>query len=325
MNYLYLEQQRFDDKLQVIYRIKVTNFRIPALTLQPLVENAVQHGVLNRRNGGTVTIRTEENDDCALVTVSDNGVGMDKARQIPSTGEHSHIGIENVRSRLKESVGGSLEITSSGQGTTAEITHSMERGRWHMRNTGNRRRVPSALTAWCPYCGELLPDAEIFAYSWPYDALEKANECGFDIAFPGCTDRRYDRPGAGCRAEEGQGRDMHIVFVTGYSQYAVDAFAVQRHPAICSSPPPRRPCGGSLTSYTANRSRRRDASRSGPSAASTSYVDGAPGQVRPGEIQGAAGLPRRPQGALRQPPARPTPHCLRTRQTRCLANHISAR
>lgn len=121
MNYLYLEQQRFDDKLQVIYRIKVTNFRIPALTLQPLVENAVQHGVLNRRNGGTVTIRTEENDDCTLVTVSDNGVGMDKARQIPSTGEHSHIGIENVRSRLKESVGGRLEITSSGQGTTAEI------------------------------------------------------------------------------------------------------------------------------------------------------------------------------------------------------------
>lgn len=121
MNYLYLEQQRFGDKLQVIYRIKFTDFLIPALTLQPLVENAVQHGILNKKNGGSVTILTDKVENCAMVTVSDNGVGFEKAKLYPSTGNHAHIGIDNVRKRLKESVDGSLEVVSSDQGTTAII------------------------------------------------------------------------------------------------------------------------------------------------------------------------------------------------------------
>lgn len=121
MNYLYLEQQRFGDKLQVIYQIKTEDFLIPPLTLQPLVENAVQHGILNRKNGGTVIIRTEETDNHAVVTVADNGIGIENAKGRPSLGEHTHIGISNVRSRLEEMVEGSLEIESSGQGTTATI------------------------------------------------------------------------------------------------------------------------------------------------------------------------------------------------------------
>lgn len=120
-NYLYLEQQRFGDKLQVIYQIKTEDFLLPPLTMQPLVENAVQHGILNRRSGGTVIIRTEETDECAVVTIADNGVGMEKTKEYAPLGEHTHIGIENVRSRLREMVNGTLEIESSGQGTTATI------------------------------------------------------------------------------------------------------------------------------------------------------------------------------------------------------------
>lgn len=120
-NYLYLEQQRFGDKLQVIYQITTEDFLIPPLTLQPLVENAVQHGVLNRRSGGTVIIRTEKTDGCAVVMVADNGVGIEKAKEIHSLGDRAHIGISNVRSRLKEMVGGSLDIQSSCEGTTAII------------------------------------------------------------------------------------------------------------------------------------------------------------------------------------------------------------
>ncbi len=120
-NYLYLEQQRFGDKLQVIYQIKTEDFLIPPLTLQPLVENAVQHGILNRRSGGTVIIRTEETDEYAVVTIADNGIGIEKAKERASLGEHTHIGIDNVRSRLEEMVDGSLEIASSGQGTIATI------------------------------------------------------------------------------------------------------------------------------------------------------------------------------------------------------------
>ena len=120
-NYLYLEQQRFGDKLQVIYQITIEDVLIPPLTLQPLVENAVQHGVLNRRNGGTIVIRTEKTDECAVVMVFDNGVGMEKAKGIHSLGDRAHIGISNVRSRLKEMMGGTLDIESSGEGTTAII------------------------------------------------------------------------------------------------------------------------------------------------------------------------------------------------------------
>lgn len=121
MNYLYLEQQRFGDKLQVIYQIKTEDFLIPPLTLQPLVENAVQHGILHRKNGGTVVIRTEETDEGAVVTIEDNGVGMEKAKEHALLGEHSHIGISNVRSRLEEMVGGSLLVESNSLGTTATI------------------------------------------------------------------------------------------------------------------------------------------------------------------------------------------------------------
>lgn len=120
-NYLYLEQQRFGDKLKVIFQIKKEDFLIPPLTLQPLVENSVQHGILNRKNGGTVIISTEERDGYALVTVADNGIGIEKAMERPSLGNHAHIGIPNIRNRLEEMVGGSLDIVSNSNGTTATI------------------------------------------------------------------------------------------------------------------------------------------------------------------------------------------------------------
>lgn len=127
-NYLYLEQQRFGEKLQVIYQIKAEDFLIPPLTLQPLVENAVQHGILNRRHGGTIIIRAEETAEYAVVTIADNGVGMEKAKEFAHLGEHTHIGIANVRSRLEEMVDGSLEIVSSSEGTTATIRIPWEGG-----------------------------------------------------------------------------------------------------------------------------------------------------------------------------------------------------
>ena len=116
-NYLYLEQQRFGEKLRVIYQIETDDFLIPPLTLQPLVENAVLHGLFNKREGGTVVIRTEETDECAVVTIEDNGIGMEKAKTMPNLGEHAHIGISNVRSRLEEMAEGSMSIESGDGGT----------------------------------------------------------------------------------------------------------------------------------------------------------------------------------------------------------------
>lgn len=121
MNFLYLEQQRFGERLRILYQIETRDFFIPPLTLQPLVENAVRHGILNKKGGGTIRIRTEETDECAVVTIADDGIGMERAGRMQNMGEHAHIGISNVRSRLEEMVQGSLEIESSSQGTVVTI------------------------------------------------------------------------------------------------------------------------------------------------------------------------------------------------------------
>lgn len=120
IHYLKLEQQRFVDRLSVKIDTPVLNFVIPPLTLQPLVENAVRHGIMMREEGGTVEIQTSETAEAYIVKVSDNGVGF-----VPDTlpkGDRSHIGIQNVRERLYSMCGGSLEIRSRIEvGTTATM------------------------------------------------------------------------------------------------------------------------------------------------------------------------------------------------------------
>lgn len=120
-NYLSLEQRRFEDRLSIVYDIGPKDFMLPALTLQPLVENAVRHGVMKKDSGGTVTIKTAESPQCWTITVEDNGVGFDGS--IPRDDGRSHIGIQNVRSRLMRMCSGTLEIQSRlGVGTRALIT-----------------------------------------------------------------------------------------------------------------------------------------------------------------------------------------------------------
>lgn len=119
-HYLALEQQRFQARLQVVYEIGCQDFSVPPLTLQPIVENAVRHGVLRREAGGTVTIRTAETTAAYMITVADDGVGF---QPVDAAGSSSHIGIENVRSRLAALCGGALEIHSVPDGgTTVTIT-----------------------------------------------------------------------------------------------------------------------------------------------------------------------------------------------------------
>ncbi len=119
--YLSIEQLQYEDRLRVEYDIKADGFSLLPLTLQPLAENAVKHGVSKRDGGGAVKISTEETDSCFRVVVSDDGVGFSAARQ--SEDGRSHIGIDNVRRRLESVLGGGLSIESEpGAGTTAIIT-----------------------------------------------------------------------------------------------------------------------------------------------------------------------------------------------------------
>ena len=117
--YLDIEKIRFGDELEILYDIKAKDFFLPVMTIQPLVENAVKHGISKKRGGGELNVSTVEKQDCYEIIVTDTGKGFDVH---DCSDDNSHIGIKNVRQRLKNTCGGTLNITSEyGKGTTAVV------------------------------------------------------------------------------------------------------------------------------------------------------------------------------------------------------------
>ena len=126
--YLYIEKLRFGKKLNIVYDIRTMDFEIPLLSIQPIVENAVKHGVGQKKKGGTITISSEETGDAFIVTVADDGVGFDADAPRKEDGR-SHIGIENTRKRLKDLCNADVVITSViGEGTTARVIIPKDKG-----------------------------------------------------------------------------------------------------------------------------------------------------------------------------------------------------
>ncbi|MEG0340133.1 MAG: histidine kinase [Oscillospiraceae bacterium] len=118
--YLDIEKKRFEERLNIVYDIANIDFRVPALTIQPIVENAVKHGVVKRKNGGTVTISTRKQECYYEIIITDDGVGFDINE--PQPDPNTHIGIQNVRDRLWSMCKGTLDIKSEeGKGTEASI------------------------------------------------------------------------------------------------------------------------------------------------------------------------------------------------------------
>lgn len=118
--YLWLEKMRFGDDLNIVFDIGTTDFLIPSLAVQPLVENAVKHGVGMKEDGGTVKISTAEYEDRFEIVVSDDGVGFDSS--VPKNDGRSHVGMENVHNRLKTMCNATMDIRSAvGEGTTVTI------------------------------------------------------------------------------------------------------------------------------------------------------------------------------------------------------------
>lgn len=116
--YIYLEQVRFGEKIQFTKNIEAEKFKIPPLVLQPLVENAIRHGLLHKKQGGTVSLHTWTGNGDSIIEIADDGVGFDTA---DSPGEES-VGMKNVRFRLKYMVAGTMDVKSTpGQGTTVTI------------------------------------------------------------------------------------------------------------------------------------------------------------------------------------------------------------
>ena len=127
--YLILEQARFGERLQVTLRIapEVLPVTVPVLSLQPLVENAVRHGLADKRDGGTITILAEDHDREAVISVEDDGVGEDPERvRRALAGDTSldSVGLGNVDERLRSAFGedfGLVVETAPGAGTRVVV------------------------------------------------------------------------------------------------------------------------------------------------------------------------------------------------------------
>ena len=116
--YADIEMIRFKN-VRVEYDIKDESFCVPALTVQPLVENAIKHGARIRKEG-VVTVRTKKTDNGHEVVISDNGCGFDTTQQLGT--DKTHIGIRNVEERVRIMCGGSVSIESRlDEGTTVTI------------------------------------------------------------------------------------------------------------------------------------------------------------------------------------------------------------
>lgn len=120
-HYTAIEKVRFPD-MQIHYDLQAEEFCLPALTIQPLVENAIKHGLMGLESGGSVVISTYETSTSYCVSVRDDGVGFDVKKPWPETGR-KHLGLVNIRDRVKVMCGGSLIVESQpGCGTTALIS-----------------------------------------------------------------------------------------------------------------------------------------------------------------------------------------------------------
>jgi two-component system LytT family sensor kinase len=122
--YLLLEQARFGDRLQVVLKIapEVLNVRIPFLCLQPLVENAVRHGLEKRSGGGTISIEARDANRECEITVEDDGDGEDpeRIRSVLAGSSGDSVGLANVDERLRNTFGdeyGLVVETAPGAGT----------------------------------------------------------------------------------------------------------------------------------------------------------------------------------------------------------------
>ena len=116
--YINIENVRFPD-MTFTFEMNSNDFHIPALTIQPIVENAIKHGLMKLQKGGTIHVVSYETDAEYCVLVEDDGVGFDTSVLLD---ERKHVGIRNIRGRLNAMVNGTLEIESTvGVGTKVLI------------------------------------------------------------------------------------------------------------------------------------------------------------------------------------------------------------
>ena len=117
-DYVALEQMRFGERIQFEENFETMNFKIPPLTVQPLVENAIKHGLTKPGRKGTVCVLTRQEKDGIIIEVTDNGIGF----HTEDLEKNGSVGIKNIRYRLEHMAGATLQIESKPEeGTKATI------------------------------------------------------------------------------------------------------------------------------------------------------------------------------------------------------------
>jgi signal transduction histidine kinase len=117
--YVSIESVRFPD-MTFTFDMKSEDFMLPALSIQPIVENAIKHGLMSLDRGGSVHVTSWETPTSYCVSIEDDGVGFDTGILFD---ERKHIGLRNIRERLEATVNGTLTIESTpGKGTKVQIT-----------------------------------------------------------------------------------------------------------------------------------------------------------------------------------------------------------
>lgn len=113
-----IENVRFPD-MTFLFEMNAKDFYIPALSIQPIVENAIKHGLFKLEKGGTIKVISYETNTHYLVSIEDDGIGFDTSVLVD---EKEHVGLHNIRARLEAMVNGELEIESTiGVGTKVLI------------------------------------------------------------------------------------------------------------------------------------------------------------------------------------------------------------
>lgn len=140
--YAEIEKARFDDRFELECRVEesLRHRNIPSLSIQPLIENAIRHGLFEKEGFGKVILTVRKNDNGILIIVEDDGVGMSAERlgQISGrAGSGGGIGVANIRSRLESIHGASWSISSApGAGTkvTMRVPLTLEQETWRRRD-----------------------------------------------------------------------------------------------------------------------------------------------------------------------------------------------
>ncbi|OZB94369.1 ATP-binding protein [Paenibacillus sp. XY044] len=125
-SYLNLEKARFEDRLQIDYNVQADiNRLVPPLTIQPIVENAVRHGIMRKEEGGRVRISVLELDERLEISVEDNGIGMTPERMeaVREGRAGDGVGLKNINARLLTLFGTELMIESHPERGTAVRFH----------------------------------------------------------------------------------------------------------------------------------------------------------------------------------------------------------